>query len=82
LLTVSPTGITIDANCPSSPTVMQNEAISITLPEESVNKVDINLLLDDTGSRAICRHGKLDIQRPVSGLQAALPTVDFGSVTA
>ena len=77
---VSPESITCDADDPVCQGESKTETVSITLPVGSTaDKVDIVLLLDDTGSFA--SQGPIvadNFAALIGDLEAALPEVDFG----
>ncbi len=81
--TVSPSGgltVTTGSNVCTGAAAGQDFPISITLPSSSVNdKVDVALLLDDTGSMSD-EVGTVEsiFSDIVDQLQAALPSVNFG----
>ena len=76
---VSPTSISLIGS-PVSSGGSDTETVSITLPPASVvDKVDITLLLDDTGSfKSFAGTVESIFSSLVSSLQTALPSVDFG----
>ncbi|NBB87101.1 MAG: hypothetical protein GVY12_12915, partial [Bacteroidetes bacterium] len=78
--TVSPESITCDADDPVCEGASKTETVSITLPVGSTaDKVDIVLLLDDTGSFASQGPVVADnFAALIDDLEAALPEVDFG----
>ena len=80
LSTVNPTAVTLGAGSALDLTRTQTLPLSITLPPSSVtNKVDIALLLDDTGSfKQFAGTVESLFSNLVSSLQAALPGVDLG----
>ena len=77
---VSPESITCDADDPVCQGESKTESVSITLPVGSTaDKVDIVLLLDDTGSFA--SQGPIvadNFAALIDDLEAALPGIDFG----
>jgi len=78
--TVTPESINIDDASPVCNDDSITEEVCIQLPPDSVsNKVDVFFLFDDTGSFAGFTMTVADIfQDVVTGLQTALPAVDFG----
>jgi len=77
---VSPTSLTLGPSSPVNSGGSDTETVSITLPPVSVaDKVDITLLLDDTGSfKEFAPVVNSIFSSLVTSLQAALPGVDFG----
>ena len=80
LSTVAPTSVNIGAGSTLDLTKTQSVPLSITLPPVSLtNKVDIALLLDDTGSfTSFASTVESIFSNLVASLQSALPGVDFG----
>ena len=77
---VSPTSLTLGPSSPVCSGGSEVVPVSITLPSTSVaDKVDITLLLDDTGSfKEFAPIVNSIFSSLVTSLQAALPGVDFG----
>jgi hypothetical protein len=77
---LNPTSVTLGNDSPLYASKSQTLPLTITLPPSSVStKVDVALLLDDTGSFASFSQTVEGIfSNLVTSLQAALPGVDFG----
>ena len=80
LSTVSPTSVTLGPGSTLYLTKTQTVPLTITLPPTSLtNKVDIALLLDDTGSfTSFASTVESIFSNLVTSLQTALPGVDIG----
>jgi hypothetical protein len=80
LLSVSPSSLSIGSGSPVFSGGTQKAPISITLPSGSiVDKVDVDLLLDDTGSfQSFAGTVGAIFKNLETDLQSSLPGVDFG----